>query len=81
MFRFTLNVGEKTNNQALIADTWYYRSGAISSIAAAHGILGADYGYLILDSIAGLMVSLLVIRVGWRIVDTLMIKSPPESGQ
>ncbi|MGM0445047.1 MAG: cation diffusion facilitator family transporter [Bacillota bacterium] len=85
MFRFTYNVGEKTNNQALIADAWHHRSDAISSIAAAVGILGANYGYPILDPIAGVIVSLLVIRVGWKIildaVDSLMIKAPPESDQ
>ncbi|MDZ7671621.1 MAG: cation diffusion facilitator family transporter [Halanaerobiales bacterium] len=85
MFRFTYNIGEKTNNQALIADAWHHRSDAISSIAAAVGILGANYGYPILDPIAGLIVSLLVIRVGWRIildaVDTLMINTSPESDQ
>lgn len=85
MFRFAYNIGEKTNNQALIADVWHHRSDAISSIAAAVGILGANYGYRILDQITGLIVALLVIRVGWRIildaVDTLMTKALSESDQ
>ncbi|MFO7814525.1 MAG: cation diffusion facilitator family transporter [Halanaerobiales bacterium] len=82
MFRYTYKVGEETNNQALIADAWHHRSDAISSIAAAAGILGANLGYPILDPIAGIVVALLIIRVGWNIIvdaiNTLMIKAPPE---
>ena len=82
MFRYTHKVGEETNNQALIADAWHHRSDAISSIAAAIGILGANMGYPILDPIAGIIVAILIIRVGWNIivdaVNTLMVKAPPK---
>ncbi len=82
MFRYTHKVGEETNNQALIADAWHHRSDAISSVAAAVGILGANMGYPILDPIAGIIVAILIIRVGWNIivdaVNTLMVKAPPK---
>jgi len=82
MFRYTYQVGAKTNNQALIADAWHHRSDAISSIAAAAGILGANMGYPILDPIAGLIVAVLIIRVGWGIIveaiNSLMVKAPSK---
>ena len=82
MFRYTHKVGEETNNQALIADAWHHRSDAISSVAAAVGILGANMGYPILDPIAGIIVAILIIRVGWNIivdaVNSLMVKAPPS---
>lgn len=82
MFRYTYKVGKATDNQALIADAWHHRSDAISSVAAAAGILGANMGYPILDPIAGAIVAILIIRVGWNIIvdaiDTLMVKAPSE---
>ena len=82
MFRYTYKVGQKTNNQALIADAWHHRSDAISSVAAAIGILGANMGLPILDPIAGIIVAILIIRVGWNIivdaVNALMVKAPPK---
>jgi cation diffusion facilitator family transporter len=82
MFRYTHKVGKETNNQALIADAWHHRSDAISSIAAAVGILGANMGVPILDPIAGVIVAALIIRVGWNIIvdaiNSLMVKAPAE---
>src|SRR6056297_735508 len=82
MFRYTYKVGKETDNQALIADAWHHRSDAISSVAAAFGILGANLGYPILDPIAGAVVAILIIRVGWNIIvdaiDTLMVKAPSK---
>ncbi|MFW5786977.1 MAG: cation diffusion facilitator family transporter [Halanaerobiales bacterium] len=68
LFRYTYKIGEKTNNQALKADAWHHRSDAISSIASAIGILGAYFGYAILDPVAGVIVALMIIKVGWNIV-------------
>lgn len=82
MFRYTYKTGKATGNQALIADAWHHRSDAVSSIAAAIGVMGSYLGYPVLDPVAGLIVSLMIIKVGWDItkdaVVTLMITSPPE---
>lgn len=63
-FRLALNAGKKINSSALLADAWHHRSDALSSIAALIGILGARMGYSILDPLAGLAVSIIVIKVG-----------------
>lgn len=82
LYRYTYNVGEKTNNQALKADAWHHRSDAISSIAASIGIIGANLGYPVLDPIAGFIVALFIFKVGLDIiidaVNSLMIKAPSK---
>ncbi len=82
MFRYTYRVGKETGNQALIADAWHHRSDAISSVAAAIGIMGSYLGYPILDPVAGLIVALMIIKVGWDIikdaVNSLMDTAPPD---
>ncbi|HZX21070.1 MAG TPA: cation diffusion facilitator family transporter [Clostridia bacterium] len=60
-------VGTKEQSPALIADAWHHRSDALSSIASFVGILGAKYKIYILDGLAGLAVSIIVIKVGIKI--------------
>ncbi|MFW6256838.1 MAG: cation diffusion facilitator family transporter [Bacillota bacterium] len=82
MFRYSYKVGEETNNQSLKADAWHHRSDAISSIAAAVGVFGSYLGYPFLDPVAGLLVSGLIIKVGWDIVleavNSLLTISPDQ---
>jgi len=63
-YQICFKVGKKEQSTALIADAWHHRSDALSSIAAFIGILGSKYGIYILDSLAGLVVSIIVIKVG-----------------
>lgn len=63
-FRIAFYGGKKINSSALIADAWHHRSDALSSIAALIGIVGARMGYKVLDPIAGLIVSIIVVKVG-----------------
>ncbi len=82
MFRYTYRVGEETDNQALIADAWHHRSDAVSSIAAAIGIMGSYLGYEIFDPLAGIIVALMIARVGWKVtldaINSLMIAAPSD---
>lgn len=66
-FRISIRAGKRINSSALIADAWHHRSDALSSIAALLGIIGARMGYLFLDPLAGLIVSIIVIKVGVEI--------------
>jgi len=66
-YQICFRVGKKEQSTALIADAWHHRSDALSSIAAFIGILGSKYGIYILDSLAGLVVSAIVIKVGIQI--------------
>ncbi|SNR97294.1 cation diffusion facilitator family transporter [Anaerovirgula multivorans] len=66
-YQITYKTGKEMNSGALIADAWHHRSDALSSVAAFIGIGGAKMGYYILDPIAGVIVSLIVIKVGFEI--------------
>lgn len=64
MYRYTKSTAKKIKSIAMETDAWHHRSDALSSIGAFIGILGARFGLRILDPIAGLLVSLLIIKVG-----------------
>ena len=68
LFRYTRTVGEETNSPSLVANAWHHRSDAISSVAALVGIGGAMAGYPIMDPIAAILVSIMILKVGYDIV-------------
>ena len=51
----------------LVANAWHHRSDALSSVAALAGVLGAVFGYHVLDIFAGVVVSLLMLKVGLEV--------------
>jgi len=70
MARYSNAIAKKINSDVLKADAWHHRSDAISSIGVAIGILGARYGFPILDPIFGILVSIIIIFVGINLVKT-----------
>lgn len=74
LFRYVLRLGKGISSPALIANAWEHRNDAISSVAAFVGIGGAILGgrfripfLYYLDPIAGLAVSVLIIKMGYNI--------------
>ena len=63
MYRYTVKAAEKIKSVSLKADAWHHRSDALSSIGTLVGVGGAIMGFGILDPIASLVVSALVIKV------------------
>jgi cation diffusion facilitator family transporter len=70
MARYSNAIAKKIKSDVLKADAWHHRSDAISSIGVAIGILGARYGFPILDPIFGIIVSAIIIYVGINLVRT-----------
>jgi len=71
LYRYTIIVGRKINSQAIIANAWHHRSDAFSSIATSIGIGGAillGENWRVLDPIASLLVSILIIKTGINIL-------------
>jgi len=75
MFRYNYRLGKKINSQALIASAWEHRSDVFVSSAVFVGIGGAKLGEWLgrpelyyLDPVAGLFVSVLVLRVGYKMI-------------
>lgn len=64
MYWYTIIIARKIKSIAMETDAWHHRSDALSSIGTFLGILGARMGIRILDPIAGLLVSFLIIKIG-----------------
>lgn len=85
LFRLTLHVGRREKSQAVIANAWHHRSDAFSSIGTALGIGGAillGNNWRVLDPIAAVIVSVLIIKVAFQLVvpaiNDLLEKSLPK---
>lgn len=66
LYRYQVGVGKKINSGAIIANAWHHRSDALSSIATLLGIAGAIFlgeSWRVLDPIAAILVSLLILKV------------------
>ncbi|MCM1108422.1 MAG: cation diffusion facilitator family transporter [Clostridium sp.] len=66
IYRFTERAGRRLQSQAVVANAWHHRSDALSSVGTALGIGGAIWlgaGWSVLDPLAAVVVSLLVIKV------------------
>lgn len=83
IFRYTRAVGVRIGSDLLIANAWHSRSDALSSIIVFVGALGAIAGLAWLDTVAAVLVALIIARVGWnlawesvkQLIDTAM---PPQ---
>lgn len=82
LYQYTIRVGRKYRNSALIADAWHQRSDAISSIAALVGITGAVLGFPFMDPLAGIVVAMLILKTAISIyidaIHDLMDSAPPQ---
>lgn len=71
LYRYTVSCGKRLNSQAVVANAWHHRSDAISSLGTLAGIAGAMFlgeRWRILDPIAAIVVSLLIIKSGYNIM-------------
>ena len=71
LYRYTVSNGKKLNSQAVIANAWHHRSDAVSSLGTLIGISGAMFfgdKWRILDPIAAIVVSVLIVKSGYDIV-------------
>lgn len=85
LFHYTIRKGMKLDSQAVVANAWHHRSDAVSSLGTLAGIAGAMFlgeNWRILDPIAAIIVSVLIIKSGYDImkpcIDELLEASLPE---
>lgn len=79
MFWYTWAASKKINSGALKADAWHHRSDALSSIGSLIGIVGAMCGVPILDSIAAIVICLLIIKAAIDVFIDAMKKMTDEA--
>jgi cation diffusion facilitator family transporter len=75
LFQHNYRLGKKLGSKALVANAWDHRSDVYSSLAAFAGVGGAILGGWLempalyyLDPAAGLFVSLLVLKMGFKLI-------------
>jgi cation diffusion facilitator family transporter len=67
MFWYTRASAKKVNSGALMADAWHHRSDALSSVGSFVGILFARIGYPVMDSVAGVVISICILKAAYDI--------------
>lgn len=85
LFRWNKAVAIRVDSRAIMANAWHHRSDAYSSVAVFIGLVAVQISSKLafMDAAASLVVSVLIIKVGWtillggynRIIDT----APPAS--
>ena len=85
VYQYTVRRGRSLNSPAVEANAWHHRSDALSSLGTLLGIGGAILlgdRWTVLDPLAGLIVSLFILRVAWKLLkqglDELLEASLPE---
>jgi cation diffusion facilitator family transporter len=68
LYRYTIYVGKLLRSPVLKANAYDHRSDALTSVGALLGIAGAIYKFPVLDAVAGLIISVFVIRMGINII-------------
>jgi len=67
MFWYTKNTAIQIKSNALMADAWHHRSDALSSIGSMIGILGGMIGIFWCDSLACLIICIIILKVAFDI--------------
>ena len=79
MFWYTRHYAKKIDSGALMADAWHHMSDALSSIGAFIGIIFARMGYVMMDSIACLVICVFIVKAAYDIfkdaIDKMVDKS------
>ncbi len=82
MYRYSIVVGRSIGSKAVEADAKHHRSDALSSLVVVIGIAGARMGYPLLDPLAGLVVAIMILRLGgelyWDSISELVDTAPEE---
>lgn len=80
--RALYKVARKHNSQALEADALHFSTDIWSSAVVLFGLICANFGFFFADSIAALVVALIVLFVSYQLgkkaVDVLLDKAPPD---
>ncbi|MBT8438816.1 MAG: cation diffusion facilitator family transporter [Gammaproteobacteria bacterium] len=67
LYWYSIIIARKLRSKMLEANAWHHRSDAVSSIVVLVGIVGTQFGIENLDTIAAVIVSLMIIKIGWSL--------------
>lgn len=67
LYHYTVVVARRLRSNLLRANAWHHRSDAVSSIVVVAGVSGSMAGLNYLDSVASVLVALMVAKIGWEL--------------
>lgn len=67
LYHYTVRAGRRIGSKMLRANAWHHRSDAVSSIVVVVGIGGTIAGLPYLDTVAAVVVGVMIGRVGWEL--------------
>ena len=67
LYWYTVLLARRIKSELLKANAWHHRTDSLSSIVVIIGIIGAANGYFFLDSVAAIIVGIMIIYIGWRL--------------
>lgn len=67
LYWYTLIVARRIKSKMLEANAWHHRSDAVSSIVVLAGIGGTQLGISNLDTVAAVIVSVMIAKIGWTL--------------
>ncbi|MCM8779047.1 MAG: cation diffusion facilitator family transporter, partial [Candidatus Omnitrophica bacterium] len=65
---FAIELGKRIKGETLLADAWHHRTDALASLLIIISIVASHFGYFIIDSLLGLLISALIIFMGIKFV-------------
>jgi len=65
IYHYSMVIARKYRSEMLKANAWHSRSDAISSAVVVIGVAGAMAGLNYLDSIAAIVVAIMIAKIGW----------------
>ncbi len=68
LYHYTRYIANSTRSKLLLANAWHHRSDALSSIVVLFGIGAVLGGYPLADSIASIVVGLMIIKIGIQLI-------------
>ncbi|MCL7945345.1 cation diffusion facilitator family transporter [Marinobacter sp. ATCH36] len=66
IYRYTRRVGIRIRSDLIIANAWHSRTDAFSSVIVLFSTAGAMLGYVWLDILAAVVISAIIIHIGWK---------------
>jgi cation diffusion facilitator family transporter len=82
MAQYSMAISELIKSDVLVADAWHHRSDAFASVAVGLSIIGSNMGVLWLDPMFGVIVSIIIIYVGYtmfRKTSNVLIGTAPDA--
>ena len=87
IYHYTRRVGLAIRSDLILANAWHSRTDSLSSAVVLVSTLGAMMGYLWLDILAAILISTLIVHIGWKftwssvkeLIDTGLSKQETET--